>query len=997
MPVAFLTQEQRDRFGHYKGTPVHEDLERYFHLSDDDMEAIWPLRGNHNRLGYAVQLTTLRYLGSFPNNFHEIPDVVMQTLCRQLEVQDADCIKHYVRNRGYERHAIEIQARYGYRIFTDTQVGLRLTRWLYALCWTGTDRPGDLFRRATTWLLANKVLLPGVSVLERFISQLRSRVERHLWHTLGRNVTLEQKRSLQELLTSNEGERTSRLDQLRSGPVRISGRSLIRALRRLEEARRYNIHVPASAHIPPSRIAALARFANTAKATAINRLPASRRLATLVAFAICLEATANDDALELLETILRALFNDAEKNNKKARLRSLKDLDSSASTLAKACTFIIDTSIDDGDVRSRLFTDLPRDLLEQALEKVLSLIRPADDVLFASLDASYRKVRLFLPHMLEFMHFGSNPAGQPVIDGLNWLRINLTKKHPTDMPPEDCVSKAWKKHVYRKGRFDMHAYVFCVLGALKTAVSQRDVFVTPSWRYADPRLGLLDGDEWLAARPVICRSLELTVDARSTLSPMITELEETWQSVVARIPENPMVRLTKNAEGKTELSLGRLEKLNEPPSLIHLRETVADLMPRVELPEILLEIAARTRFTSSFTHVSERNSRADNISTSLCAVLLSEACNTGLDPLVRYDIPALRRDRLAWVRQNYIRDDTLTAANAILVSAQNQLALAHSWGGGEVASADGMRFVVPVRTIHAGPNPKYFGIGRGVSWYNMISNQFSGLNAIPVAGTLRDSLILLAVTLEQQTDLRPTQIMTDTGAYSDVVFGLFRLLGYHFSPRLADVGGTRFWRTCTDADYGVFNDIARQTIRLELIEEHWDDLLRLAGSLKLGRVPATGIMRTLQTGDRMTRLARALAEFGRIDKTLHMLTYIDSEEKRRSILTQLNRGESRHSLARALFHGKRGELRQQYREGQEDQLGALGLGLNIIVLWNTIYMEAALKHLREEGYPVRDEDVAHLSPLGYAHINMEGRYAFTVPDEVARGELRPLHNPEYGL
>jgi TnpA family transposase len=113
-----------------------------------------------------------------------------------------------------------------------------------------------------------------------------------------------------------------------------------------------------------------------------------------------------------------------------------------------------------------------------------------------------------------------------------------------------------------------------------------------------------------------------------------------------------------------------------------------------------------------------------------------------------------------------------------------------------------------------------------------------------------------------------------------------------------------------------------------------------------GRVPATGIMRTLQVGDRPTRLAQALAEFGRIDKTLHTLTFIDDEPMRRGTLTQLNRGEGRHSLARAVFHGKRGELRQRYREGQEDQLGALGLVVNVIVLWNTLYMEAALTQLR---------------------------------------------------
>jgi hypothetical protein len=94
-----------------------------------------------------------------------------------------------------------------------------------------------------------------------------------------------------------------------------------------------------------------------------------------------------------------------------------------------------------------------------------------------------------------------------------------------------------------------------------------------------------------------------------------------------------------------------------------------------------------------------------------------------------------------------------------------------------------------------------------------------------------------------------------------------------------------------------------------------------------------------------------------------------------------------------VFHGRRGELRQRYREGQEDQLGALGLVVNAIVLWNTLYMDAASNRLRAEGYEVRDEDVARLSPLGFEHINMLGRYAFVLPDAVARGELRPLRDP----
>ena len=158
--------------------------------------------------------------------------------------------------------------------------------------------------------------------------------------------------------------------------------------------------------------------------------------------------------------------------------------------------------------------------------------------------------------------------------------------------------------------------------------------------------------------------------------------------------------------------------------------------------------------------------------------------------------------------------------------AQNRIPLARAWGGGDVASADGLRFMVPVRTIHSGPNPRYYGQESGVTFYNLVSEQFTRLNGITVAGTLRDSLTLLSVVLEQQTELQPTEIMSDSGAYTDTIFG----------------------------------------------------------------------------------------------------------------------------------------------------------------------MDAALNQLRAEGFDVRPEDVARLSPLGFDHINMLGRYAFILPDPIARGELRPLRD-----
>jgi len=210
--------------------------------------------------------------------------------------------------------------------------------------------------------------------------------------------------------------------------------------------------------------------------------------------------------------------------------------------------------------------------------------------------------------------------------------------------------------------------------------------------------------------------------------------------------------------------------------------------------------------------------------------------------------------RLAWVQQNYIRAETLIRANARLVDAQARIPLAQAFGGGEVASADGLRFVVPVRTLNAGPNSKYFHAKRGVTYYNFTSNQFSGFHGIVVPGTLHDSPYVLDGLLEQQTSLRPTQLMTDTAGYSDLVFGLFWLLGYQFSPRLADLGESRFWRMDRTADYGALNGLARQRIKPPLISQNWDDMLRVAGSLKMGTVRASEFIRSLRRGGRQSLL-----------------------------------------------------------------------------------------------------------------------------------------------
>ena len=266
MPVGFLSDSQTREYGRFSGEPTPEQLARHFHLDDTDRAFVAEHRGDHNRLGVAIQLGSLRFLGALLEDPAMVPASVVGFAADQLSITgSAELMTVYAKSGGRWRHGPRIRERYGYRAFADYGIAFRLNRFLYALCWTGADRPSALFDRAVAWLLEAKVLLPGISVLERAVARVRTRANSHLHRLLIEAMTPEQRVSLDELVAVPDGGRQSPLDRLRDGPYVQSGREISRALTRLEEIRRLTNGLPQTDRLPPSKIVALARFAEAAK------------------------------------------------------------------------------------------------------------------------------------------------------------------------------------------------------------------------------------------------------------------------------------------------------------------------------------------------------------------------------------------------------------------------------------------------------------------------------------------------------------------------------------------------------------------------------------------------------------------------------------------------------------------------------------------------------------------------------------------------------------
>lgn len=275
--------------------------------------------------------------------------------------------------------------------------------------------------------------------------------------------------------------------------------------------------------------------------------------------------------------------------------------------------------------------------------------------------------------------------------------------------------------------------------------------------------------------------------------------------------------------------------------------------------------------------------------------------------------------------------------------------------------------------------------------YRFTSDRYATFWVNIISSNARDALHIIDGIHYHETDLCISEHYTDTAGYTDQVFGLSHLLGFKFAPRIRDIADLQLFSISKLDEYKCANikDLIQGKINIKVIRENYEDVLRLAHSIKEGIVSGSLIMSKLGSYARQNALATALREMGRIEKTIFILEYIMDKAFRRRIQRGLNKGEAMNALARAIFFGKRGELRERELQDQLQRASALNILINAICVWNTRYLEKTIEHLKIREC-LDEELLKHISPLNWAHINFLGEYSFDVRNIPRNDELRPL-------
>ncbi len=590
--------------------------------------------------------------------------------------------------------------------------------------------------------------------------------------------------------------------------------------------------------------------------------------------------------------------------------------------------------------------------------------------------------------MLESVRFAGGTAASELLIAVAMLReLNATGRRKVfDEAPAGFVPAKWRGYLDQARKTGSstayrHYWELCVLLGLRDGLRSGDVFVPGSRRYADPAAYLLTAEQWGPQRVEFCRLVGKPADPGRALAEVVDELHAAVAELEAVLDDGDgPVRVDEAGE----LVISPLTAEDVPDEAKALKAELTEMLPFAPIVSLLIELDKRTGCLDCFTHAGGKQSRTPELKRNLIAVLLAYSTNLGLTRMA--EACGISYDILAWTSEWYVREETLRAANLALIDYHQRLPLTSVFGAGTLSSSDGQRFPTRGKSITARALSRYFA-NEGLSTYTHVTDQHATCGTKIIVATKREAHYVLDEILGNATDLPITEHATDTHGVTLVNFGLFDLLGMQLSPRIRDLGRITLYRPGaraeTEARFPHTGSLMTRKANLDLIDEHWDDLLRLAGSLKFGHATASLLVGKLSASGRQNTLAAALKEYGALRRTIYAAKYLADPDYRRKIARQLNKGESLHALRRDLLYAHEGMIRARQLEDQTEQAWCLTLATNAVIAWTTEYYGLAVEQMRRAGRRIDDEVLAHISPAHGENINFFGAIEVDIDAELA--------------
>jgi TnpA family transposase len=645
-----------------------------------------------------------------------------------------------------------------------------------------------------------------------------------------------------------------------------------------------------------NRVLQLARKCSKYQAQPLLNFSRDRRHALLVAYLFELSQDLTDQALDQFDKLLGELLRKGERRQEKHLQMNSRQMNSHLTIFTKATEAFLKARTQGNDPVQALLDAVPEVQLQATVDSAKQFLRPEDLDSLDLIGSRYAPMRQSLLSLYQALDFRPFRRSEPSLQALEYVS-NLAKMRRRVTAKEQRVGKVkmkaplghltkrWRKHALDGKKIIPNYYEAAAFETLKGRVRSGDVAVSGSRRYRSFENYLLPPTHFEQLTEKQQTRLTVSSDAEVYLAAKQQEIAQkltVLQESIGKIEGSLIL------DEKGHLHLPQLEKA-VPEEVERLKKRVYALLPHLPLADVLLEVDNWTGFLRHFTHLTSGDAPIGVQKLELVAALMGMGMNLGLEKMAEACPYTYRQ--LSWSIDWHIREETLLAALAKLDNFVLSAPLSRAWGDGTTSSSDGMRMHVGVKAANAEYNAKYFGAGRGTNMYIHAADIWVPFGKPEIIGTNEEALYVIDALCHHESDLHIREHYTDTGGSTEQVFALASLLGFRFAPRISDALSKKLYLLDTVGASAPLDTLLFDLANKKLIIQQWDEMRRVASSIRHGTVSASLLMRKLAAYPRQNQVARALTELGKLERTAFLLEYFRDESLRRRILIGLNKGK----------------------------------------------------------------------------------------------------------
>ena len=976
-----MTERQRAELLALPGT--EDEVVRHHSLDDADLAMIAKARTPATKLGYALQLCYLRYPGRYLRRGEVLPAVMLDYIAEQVGV-DADVIAEFARRRPtrYEQLAM-IKRNHGFR---DLSHPLRagLGAWLSEEAMALTEGQAMLERLADK-MRADRIIIPGLSVIERMVASAMHQADKVFAASIHAQLDSASRQRLDAVLAEKVHDQQSRLSWLRAPPNRVSARTLLELLDKIDAIRAFGLNTVSIPDVSWARMNQLAREGVRLTAQALKQMTAPRRMATLVATMRELEATTTDAALAMFGSLVGRANLRARKRLEETILASADQGRERLVRIAAVLEAMTKALRTGEDVEAAVTSVAGLDLIEADAQLIRRSTKPGRPDVVGELQPEYRVFKQVGSRFLASFTFDGRKATSALRTAMAILVDlggNWRKPLPVDVPLGH-IEHRWRRHLFVEGKIDRTYWELATYFAVASALASGDLWVPTSRMHR-------------ALEDLIHPTAAASTIQQSKLPDRGKPEFEKWISAKSAQLDQALLATANSLSGKDSALFGG-DRLRFPKVP---RESAEDdeqsrntalqayrLLPTVRITDVLHQVAKWTGFIDHFTHVSTGLPPSDQ--KAFIASLIAEATNLGLSRMADVCDVASRRALLR-MQTWHMREDTFRAALATLTNAIHAEPIAAWFGEGWRASADGQHYYLGGPGESGGAINAHYGRDPIVKIYTTITDRYAPLHQTVIAGTAGEAIHALDGILGHQSGVDVAALHVDGGGVSDIVFCVMTMLGLSFEPRIPRLSDRRLYAFEPKTRYGELAPLFGHRLDENLIRTHWDDIHQVVTAMRNRVVTPSLILRKLSAYRQQNSLAAAMREIGRIERTIFTLRWFEEPELRRLVTAELNKGEARNTLARAVAFHRLGRFRDRGAENQQLRAAGLNLVSAAIILYNCKNLARAAHALQARGQTGIEGLLGQISPLGWDHINLTGDYVFSDDAHLDQDGFLPL-------